>query len=84
MSSTHSKNEETLAVKIDILNEKLDYIINKQKEAEKELQKNNKVVMQRINKIQEYNEIDDMRNTVLNNKLNTIMKRIVEIDKKLY
>ena len=77
-------NEETLAVKIDILNEKLDYIINKQKEAEKELQKNNKVVMQRINKIQEYNEIDDMRNTVLNNKLNTIMKRIVEIDKKLY
>ena len=40
--------------------------------------------MQRINKIQEYNEIDDMRNTVLNNKLNTIMKRIVEIDKKLY
>ena len=77
-------NEETLAVKIDILNEKLDYIINKQKEAEKELQNNNKVVMQRINKIQEYNEIDDMRNTVLNNKLNTIMKRIVEIDKKLY
>ena len=73
-------DEETLAVKI----EKLDYIINKQKEAEKELQKNNKVVMQRINKIQEYNEIDDMRNTVLNNKLNTIMKRIVEIDKKLY
>ena len=79
------KNDEvTLAVKIEILNEKLDYIINKQKEAEKELQKNNKVVMQRINKIQEYNEIDDMRNTVLNNKLNTIMKRIVEIDKKLY
>ncbi|MGN1300607.1 MAG: hypothetical protein ACI4VC_04620 [Clostridia bacterium] len=77
-------DEETLAVKIEILNEKLDYIINKQKEAEKELQKNNKVVMQRINKIQEYNEIDDMRNTVLNNKLNTIMKRIVEIDKKLY
>ena len=77
-------DEETLAVKIEILNEKLDYIINKQKEAEKELQKNNKVVMQRINKIQEYNEIDDMRNTVLNNKLNTIMKRIVEIDEKLY
>lgn len=77
-------DEETLAVKIEILNKKLDYIINKQKEAEKELQKNNKVVMQRINKIQEYNEIDDMRNTVLNNKLNTIMKRIVEIDKKLY
>lgn len=77
-------DEETLAVKIEILNEKLDYIINKQKEAEKELQKNNKVVMQRINKIQEYNEIDDMKNTVLNNKLNTIMKRIVEIDKKLY
>ena len=77
-------DEETLAVKIEILNEKLDYIINKQKEAEKELQKNNKVVMQRINKIQEYNEIDDMRNTVLNNTLNTIMKRIVEIDKTLY
>ena len=77
-------DEETLAVKIEILNEKLDYIINKKKESEKELLKNNKVVMQRINKIQEYNEIDDMRNTVLNNKLNTIMKRIVEIDKKLY
>ena len=29
-------DEETLAVKIEILNEKLDYIINKQKEAEKE------------------------------------------------
>lgn len=77
-------DEETLAAKIEILNKKIDDIIDRQKNAETELQKNKKVLMQRINKMQEYNEIDDMRNTVLNDKLNTIMKMIVEIDEKLY
>lgn len=77
-------NEQTLAVTVEILNEKLDEIINKQKEIEKKLQQNNKVIMQRMNKAQEYNEIDDMRCRISNSQLNVILKRITEINKKLY
>ena len=77
-------NEETLAETVEILSKKLDDIINKQKDIENELQRNNKIIMQRMNKAQEYNEIDDMRCKVLNNQLNDLLKRIIEIDEKLY
>lgn len=78
------ENEQTLAVTIEALNKKLDEIINRQMEIEKEIQKNNKVIMQRINKIQEYNEIEDMRWKVANKQLNVILKRVNELNEKLY
>lgn len=77
-------NEETLAVIFEELNKKLDEVINKQKELEKELKRNNKVIMQRINKVQEYNEIDDMRCKILNKQLNVILKKIIELEERLY
>lgn len=77
-------NEQTLAVTVEILNEKLDEIINRQKEIENELKQNNKIIMQRMNKAQEYNEIDDMRCKISNTQLNVILKRVTEIDEKLY
>lgn len=79
-----NENEQTLAATFEILNNKLNEIINRQKELEKELKQNNKVIMQRINKIQEHNEIDDMRCKVSNNQLNAILKRIIELEEKLY
>lgn len=78
------ENEQTLAKTIETLNRKLDEIMNKQKEIEEELQKNNKVLMQRINKLQEFNEIDDMRCKVSSKQLNVILKRVIEIEQKLY
>lgn len=78
------ENEQTLAKTIETLNRKLDEIMNKQKEIQEELQKNNKVLMQRINKLQEFNEIDDMRCKVSSKQLNVILKRVIEIEQKLY
>ena len=78
------EEKQTLAVTVEVLNKKLDEIINKQKYLEKELQKNNKAIMQRINKIQEYNEIDDMRCKIISNQLNAILKKLSEINQKMY
>ena len=78
------EDKQTLAVTVEVLNKKLDEIINKQKYLEKELQKNNKAIMQRINKVQEYNEIDDMRCKIISNQLNAILKKISEINQKMY
>lgn len=77
-------DEETLAETIELLNKKMDEIINKQKDLEIELKLSNKTIMQRINKMQEYNEIDDMRCKLLTSQLNAILKKITEIDEKLY
>lgn len=74
----------TLAVTVEVLNEKLDEIINKQNDIEKELQRNNKVIMQRINKLQEHNEIEDMRSNILNEHINKIAQMILAIKKQLY
>lgn len=78
------EEKQTLAVTVEVLNKKLDEIINKQKYLEKELQKNNKAIMQRINKVQEYNEIDDMRCKIISNQLNAILKKLSEINQKMY
>lgn len=78
------EDKQTLAVTVEVLNKKLDEIINNQKYLEKELQKNNKAIMQRINKVQEYNEIDDMRCKIISNQLNAILKKISEINQKMY
>ena len=78
------EDKQTLAVTVEVLNKKLDEIMNKQEYLEKELQKNNKAIMQRINKVQEYNEIDDMRCKIISNQLNAILKKISEINQKMY
>ena len=78
------EDKQTLAVTVEVLNKKLDEIINNQKYLEKELQKNNKAIMQRINKVQEYNEIDDMRCKIISNQLNAILKKLSEINQKMY
>lgn len=76
--------EQTLAETIELLNKKIDEIINGQKNIENEIKRQNKVLMQKINKMQEYNEIDDMRCKLLTSQLNAILKKITEIDEKLY
>lgn len=76
--------EQTLAETIELLNKKMDEIINGQKNIENEIKRQNKVLMQKINKMQEYNEIDDMRCKLLTSQLNAILKKITEIDEKLY
>ena len=78
------KKEQTLAETIELLNKKIDEIINGQKNIENEIKRQNKVLMQKINKMQEYNEIDDMRCKLLTSQLNAILKKITEIDEKLY
>ncbi len=78
------EDKQTLAVTVEVLNKKLDEIMNKQEYLEKELQKNNKAIMQRINKVQEYNEIDDMRCKIISNQLNAILKKLSEINQKMY
>ena len=78
------KQEETLAVKIELINEKLDIVINQQQKLEEKLNKNNKTLMSKISKLQEYNEINDMRFKVLNRDINNIIKLIIKMNEKLY
>lgn len=78
------KQEETLALKIDALDKKLDIIINEQKRIKKEIETNKISIMKRINNLQEYNNIDEMRNTILNEHINKIAKLIIELEKRLY
>lgn len=78
------KQEETLALKIDALDKKLDIIINEQKCIKKEIETNKISIMKRINNLQEYNNIDEMRNTILNEHINKIAKLIIELEKRLY
>ena len=40
--------------------------------------------MKRINKLQEYNEIEEMRVQLLNEHINKIAKVVLEIEKRLY
>ena len=78
------KDEETLALKIEELNKKLDIIINEQQNIKKEMRINKVSIMKRINKLQEYNDIDEMKNSILNNHINKIAKVIIELEKRLY
>lgn len=78
------KDEETLALKIKELDKKLDLIINEQKNIKKEMETNKVSIMKRMNKLQEYNDINEMRNIILNEHINRIAKVIIEIEKRLY
>lgn len=78
------KNEETLALILEEINKKLDVIINEQKDIKEKIEKNHIIAMKRINKLQEYNEIDEMRVQLLNEHVNKIAKVVLEIEKRLY
>ena len=78
------KNEETLALILEEINKKLDVIINEQKDIKEKIEKNHIIAMKRINKLQEYNEIDEMRPQLLNEHVNKIAKVVLEIEKRLY
>lgn len=78
------KNEETLALILEEINKKLDVIINEQKDIKEKIEKNHIIAMKRINKLQAYNEIDEMRVQLLNEHVNKIAKVVLEIEKRLY
>jgi hypothetical protein len=69
------KNEPTLAEKIENLNIKLEEIINVQINIQEEIKLKNKVLMKRIDKLQEHNEIEDMRAQILEKKINYVINK---------
>ena len=81
MSSTHSKNEETLAVILEEINKKLDEEIKKLKEEpdecmQKEQEQKTKAILQKLSKLQEYNEINDMRAIFMSKQIQNILEKL--------
>lgn len=76
MSSTHSKNEETLAVILEEINKKLDEEIKIRKSMQKEQEQKTKAILQKLNKLQEYNEINDMRAIFTSKQIQNILEKL--------
>ena len=76
MSSTHSKNEETLAVILEEINKKLDEEIKIRKAMQKEQEQKTKAILQKLNKLQEYNEINDMRAIFTCKQIQNILEKL--------
>lgn len=76
MSSTHSKNEETLAVILEEINKKLDEEIKIRKAMQKEQEQRTKAILQKLNKLQEYNEINDMRAIFTSKQIQNILEKL--------
>ena len=76
MSSTHSKNEETLAVILEEINKKLDEEIKIRKAMQKEQEQKTKAILQKLSKLQEYNEINDMRAIFMSKQIQNILKNM--------
>jgi len=76
MSSTHSKNEETLAVILEEINKKLDEEIKIRKAMQKEQEQKTKAILQKLNKLQEYNEINDMRAIFTSKQIQNILEKL--------
>ena len=76
MSSTHSKNEETLAVILEEVNKKLDEEIKIRKAMQKEQEQKTKAILQKLNKLQEYNEINDMRAIFTSKQIQNILEKL--------
>ena len=70
-------DEETLAVLFEDLNMKIDELINVQKETnQKQI-----AIINKLEKIQEYNEIDDMRSIMVSRQLSSIIDRLARIER---
>ena len=76
MSSTHSKNEETLAVILEEINTKLDEEIKIRKAMQKEQEQKTKAILQKLSKLQEYNEINDMRAIFMSKQIQNILEKL--------
>ena len=76
MSSTHSKNEETLAVILEEINRKLDEEIKIRKDMQKEQEQKTKAILQKLSKLQEYNEINDMRAIFMSKQIQNILEKL--------
>ena len=76
MSSTHSKNEETLAVILEEVNKKLDEEIQIRKAMQKEQEQKTKAILQKLSKLQEYNEINDMRAIFMSKQIQNILEKL--------
>lgn len=76
MSSTHSKNEETLAVILEEVNKKLDEEIKIRKAMQKEQEQKTKAILQKLSKLQEYSEINDMRAIFMSKQIQNILEKL--------
>lgn len=76
MSSTHSKNEETLAVILEEINKKLDEEIKIRKAMQKEQEQKTKAILQKLSKLKEYNEINDMRAIFMSKQIQNILEKL--------
>ncbi len=73
-----------LAELLKTINEKLDVLIKEQENIKADVLKNRKVIMKRLQKLEEYNDIDEMRNVVLNDHIDKIAKVTLELEKRIY
>ena len=71
------ENEQTLAIILENLNEKIEEVVKEEKEIKQKIS----VIMRKLDRILEYNEIDDMRNTIFNNQLSLLQKRMAKLEK---
>ena len=68
------ENEQLLATKIELLNEEIKGIIIEQENIKKEINQKNKLIMKKIQKLQEFCEIQEMQNKVFLRDLNKYVK----------
>ena len=68
------ENEQLLATKIELLNEEIKGIIIEQENIKKEINQKNKLIMKKIQKLQEFCEIQEMQNKVFSRDLNKYVK----------
>lgn len=65
-----------IAEKIDRITEILDELQNNEIDQFISIQRNQALILKKINKLQEYNEIDDMNNTIFAKKLQQIEQKL--------
>ena len=73
-----------LAELLKTINEKLDVLIKEQENIKADVLKNRKVIMKRLQKLEEYNDIDEMRNVVLNDHIDKIATVTLELEERIY
>ena len=69
------KFEQSLATKIELLNEKIDEIKIEQDNIKKELKQKNKIIMRKLQKIQEFCEIQEMQNKIFSRDINKCIRK---------
>ena len=72
-------NKSLTKAEFELLQSMLVEIKNEQENLTRMIEKNNKILMKRINKLQEYNEISDMRIQYLYHELKLIKDKIETI-----